>query len=198
MPQSARRDPRSSRSYRTIGVTSDNLARDLTRRELEQQLDRSGRMDFDEQYRRRRVSEAEERSQQRKKIRATVRKAQPIPIAAVAGGVALAVLAVMVVNCQVRINAISDGIVTMKKQISALETEQIALQTQYEQAFDLAAVKESAEGMGMQQPGEGQIIYIDLPGEDRAIVCQDTHEGVLTRFFTALEQHVLSMVEYFR
>lgn len=198
MPQSARRDPRSSRSYRSIGVTSDNLARDLTRRELERQLDRSGRMDFDEQYRRRRISEAEEHSQQRKKIRATVRKAQPIPIVAVAGGAALAVLAVMVVNCQVRINAISDSIVTMKQQISALETEQIALQTQYEQAFDLAAVKESAEEMGMQQPGEGQIIYIDLPGEDRAIVCQDTHGGVLTRLFTALEQHVLSMVEYFR
>ena len=90
-----------------------------------------------------------------------------MPVAAVIGSGVLAVLAVMVVICQAQINAISSDIVAMKQDIHELEVEQIALQTQYEQAFDLASVKEAAEAAGMHQPSEGQIIYIDLPGEDQ-------------------------------
>lgn len=201
MPQSARRTTRStkaSKSYRSIDAVHDNLARDLTRHELEEQLERSGRMDFDEQYRRRKESEADRRSRQRRSFRATVRKAQPLPLAAVVGGTAIAAMAILVVNCQVKINAISDGIVDMKQQIEQLEVEQISLQTKYEQAFDLAAVKESAEALGMQQPGDGQIIYIDLPGEDQARSYRDEGDGVLTHIFTALGQHIFTMMEYFR
>lgn len=201
MPQSARRTTRSakaSRYYHSVDTVRDNLARDLTRHELEEQLEKSGRMDIDEQYRRRKESEADKRSRQRRSFRATVRKAQPLPLAAVAGGVAIAAMAILVVNCQVQINAISEGIVDMKQQIEQLEIQQISLQTQYEQAFDLATVKESAEALGMQQPGDGQIIYIDLPGEDQARAYRDEADGILTHIFTALGQHIFTMMEYFR
>lgn len=193
MPQSTRRDPR---SYRTPGVVNDNLARDLTRRELEERLERSGQLDFDQQYRHRQESNADRLSRQRQATRATVRQPQKIPVLAVAGGVILAVLAVMVVNCQVQINAISNNIVSMKREIEELESEQITLQTQYEQIFDLASVKEAAEAAGMHRPGEGQIIYIDLPGEDQAVASIKNEEGVFSRFFTALGQRVLAVLEY--
>ena len=202
MPRNAkRRDIRShrdTRSYRTPGVIHDNLARDLTRHELEERLNRSGQIDFDQQYRRRRESNADRLSRQRQAVRATVRQPQKIPVISVAGAVILAVLAVMVVNCQVQINEISNNIVTMKKQISELEAEQISLQTRYEQAFDLATVKEAAEAAGMHQPGEGQIIYINLPGEDQAVTCLEEHEGFFARVFAALGNHALSVLEYFR
>jgi len=195
MPQSAKRDPR---SYRTPGVVNDNLARDLTRRELEERLERSGQLDFDQQYRRRQESNADKLSRQRQATKATVRQAQSIPLATFVGGAALAVLAVMIVYCQVQINAISSSIVTMKQQIQELETEQVSLQTRYEQAFDLATVKEAAESVGMHQPGEGQVIYINLPGEDQAVTGIESDDGVLARIFSALGQHVYAVLEYFR
>lgn len=202
MPRNAtRRDTRShrdSRAYRTPGVIHDNLARELTRHELEERLNRSGQIDFDQQYRRRQESNADRLSRQRKAVRATVRQPQKIPVASVAGSVILAVLAVMVVYCQVQINEISSSIVTMKKQISELEEEQISLQTRYEQAFDPAAVKAAAEAAGMQQPGEGQVIYIDLPGEDQTVSGMEKEDGVLTKIFTALNQRFYTVLEYFR
>lgn len=193
MPQNARRrTSRPSSSYRSTGVIHDNLARELNWQE--QRLAENGQ----QQYRRAEETAADQRSRQRRSVRMTVRKAQPIPIASVMGGAAIAVLAVLVISCQVKINAISDSIVTMKKEISELEIAQIALQTQYEQAFDLATVKESAEAMGMQQPVEGQIIYIDLPGEDQAIVCREENASIFSRMAAALKEQMCALVEYFR
>ena len=195
MPQSAKRDPR---SYRTPGVVNDNLARDLTRRELEERLERSGQLDVDQQYRRPQETNADQLSRQRQARKATVRQAQSIPVVAVLGGMVLAVLAVMIVNCQVQINAMSSGIVDMKRQIQELEIEQVSLQTRYEQAFDLASVKEAAESVGMHQPGEGQVIYINLPGEDQAVTGMNREEDGLGSFFAKLGQHVYAVLEYFR
>lgn len=195
MQPSTRRDPR---SYRTPGVVNDNLARDLTRRELEERLERSGRLDFDQQYRRVQETNADKLSRQRRARKASVRQAQSIPIFAVFGGMVMAVLAVMIVNCQVQINAMSSGIVDMKRQIQELEIEQVSLQTRYEQAFDLAVVKEAAEAAGMHQPGDGQIIYINLPGEDQAVTGMDQVEGGLGNFFASLGQHIYTVLEYFR
>ena len=45
--------------------------------------------------------------------------------------------------------------------------EQVALMAKYEQSFDLSSVKEIAESVGMAQPSESQICYIDLPGSDQ-------------------------------
>ena len=60
----------------------------------------------------------------------------------------------------------------MKSEIKTLEVEQVALLTQYEQTFDLSAVKEAAMAAGMHQPSESQIIYISLPGEDQVTAYQ--------------------------
>lgn len=195
MPQNAKRDPR---SYRTPGVVNDNLARDLTRRELEERLERSGQLDFDQQYRRVQETNADQLSRQRQARKATVRQAQSIPLGAVVGGAVLAVLAVMIVNCQVQINAMSSGIVTMKQQIRELEIERVSLQTRYEQAFDLATVKEAAEAVGMHPPGEGQVIYINLPGEDQVVTGVEQEDGTLSDMFEQLSQHVYAVLEYFR
>ena len=195
MPASNRRDVR---SYNTPGVVNGNLARDLRSRELEQQLDRSGQLDFDKQYRQQQESNADKLSRQRQQRRAAVRQPQSIPAAAVLCGAAVAYLAVLVVNCHVQINQISGDIVSMKQQIALLEQEQVSLRTRYEQAFDLTGVKAAAEAAGMQQPSEGQIYYIDLPGEDQAVVCQQAEEGVLNRVFSVLAQRFCAVLEYFR
>ena len=168
---SSTRRPR--KKYDTPGTANDNLARKLDSRELERRLERSGQVDFDQQYRQRRETEAERRSRQRAKAKAAVRPAQKVNILAVLAFFGIAALTVGVLLCYIQLNSISRNIVRMKTEITALEVEQVGLLTKYEQSFDLTSVKEAAESYGMVQPSESQIYNIELPGANQAV----SHSG---------------------
>ena len=173
------------RRYGAQNAVDGNLARKLDRRELERQLDRSGRMDFDELYERRPETAAERNARRRAQVKAAVRPAQKVSSLALLGFVCTAFLMVVLLLCYVRLNTISRSIVSMKSEIKTLEVEQVSLLTQYEQAFDLSAVKEAALAAGMKDPSDSQIYYISLPGEDQA----RTHSaggGALERLFAGL------------
>lgn len=186
------------RRYHTPGVVNGNLARDLNSRELERRLENSGQLDFDQQYRRRKETQAELIARQRAKAKEAVRPAQKVSPVTVLGFCLVGALLVGVLMCYVQINAISGSIVTMKEEISALEIEQVSLLTKYEQAFDLATVKEAAQAAGMTQPSDSQIYYIDLPGEDQAVAYSSQEAGIFSRVLAFLGQRVYTVVEYFR
>ena len=196
MAGSSGRKPR--QRYNTPGVVDGNLARKLDSRALERRLERSGQLDFDQQYRRRRETEAERLSRRRAQAKAAVRPAQRVSFAAVLGFAFVGALMVATLLCYVRINSISRSIVSMKERISVLEVEQVALLTQYEQAFDLSSVKEAAEAAGMTIPSESQIYYIDLPGEDQAVSYTGRDGGLLDRVLTGLSRAMYAVVEYFQ
>ena len=118
--------------------------------------------------------------------------------AAVLGFAFVGALMVATLLCYVRINSISRSIVSMKERISVLQVEQVALLTQYEQAFDLSSVKEAAEAAGMTIPSESQIYYIDLPGEDQAVSYTGRDGGLLDRVLTGLSRAMYAAVEYFQ
>lgn len=156
------------RRYNNPSVVNGSLARKLDHRELERQLDRSGRMDFDELYEPQRESRIERNARRRAQARASVRVVtRPSNMTLLAFG-CVAALLVVLLGCYVRINTISRSIVSMKAEISELEVKQVSLLTQYEQTFDLSAVKEAAIAAGMSLPSESQVFYITLPGEDQA------------------------------
>lgn len=194
----ADRRNRTRQSYRTPGVVDGNLARRLDGQELERRLERSGQLDFDQQYRRRKETEAERLARRRAKAKASVRPAQKVNGAAVLGFAGVAAMMVVLLLCYVRINAISRSIVQMKEEIKALQVEQVSLLTQYEQKFDLASVKAAAEAAGMSRPSESQIYYIDLPGADQAVAYGSESGGVLDKFFASLGRDVYAVMEYFR
>ncbi|MDE7220899.1 MAG: hypothetical protein K2O45_14985 [Oscillospiraceae bacterium] len=186
---------RTSRRNSALGPVDGNLARKYERREadsreLERRLDHSGRMDFDQLYERRPETAAERNARRRAQLKASIRPAQRVSFLAMLGFACVGALMVVLLLCYVQLNSISRSIVAMKSEISRLQVEQIALLTQYEQTFDLSAVKEAAEAAGMTQPSDGQIYYISLPGEDRARVHQPESRG-LERFFTAWSQGIL-------
>ena len=185
------------RSYHTHGVVSGHLARELNHQELERRLETSGQLDFDQQYRRRKETEAEFIARQRARAKAAVRPAQKVSPAAVLGFAAVSALTVLLLLCYVEMNAISTRIVTMKSEIEQLEIEQVSLMAQYEQAFDMATVKEAAEEAGMTQPSDSQIYYVSLPGEDQAVAVNQQEEGVISQILAFLGQRFYAMVEYF-
>ncbi len=171
------------RGYNTPGVVDGNLARKPDSRELERQLDRSGRMDFDQLYERQPESAIERNARRRAQAKAVARPAQKISSMTMLGCVCVAFFTVVLLLCYVRLNTISRSIVSMKSEIKQLEVEQVSLLTQYEQTFDLSAVKEAAVTAGMNQPSDSQVCYINLPGEDQATA---HHPGERTwqSFFT--------------
>lgn len=185
------------RRYHIPGVVSGSLARELNHQELERRLETSGQLDFDQQYRRRKETEAELIARQRARAKAAVRPAQKVSPAAVLGFAAVSALTVLLLLCYVEMNAISTRIVTMKSEIEQLEIEQVSLMAQYEQAFDMATVKEAAEEAGMTQPSDSQIYYVSLPGEDQAVAVNQQEEGVISQILAFLGQRFYAMVEYF-
>lgn len=188
------------RRYNTPGVVNGSLARELEfdGRELERRLERSGQLDFDQQYKQRKESQAEQIARQRAKAKAAIRPAQKASPVLVMGFACVAALLMGLLMCYVQINAVSNSIVDMKSEISQLEIEQVTLLTRYEQAFDLASVKESAQAAGMSQPSDSQIYYIDLPGQDRAVAYSAQKVGFLADVKEGLSQRFLATMEYFR
>lgn len=193
-------DKRTKRRYSAPGPVDGNLARKLdrgpSRQELERQLDRSGRMDFDQLYERPVETAAERNARRRAQARAAIRTAQKVSPLALLGFVCVAFLMVVLLLCYVRLNAISRSIVSMKTEISQLEVEQVSLLTQYEQTFDLSAVKEAAAAAGMIQPSDSQVFYISLPGEDQATVHR-SRSSPLDKFFAAIGRGIYAAAEYF-
>ncbi len=186
------------RRYHTPGVVDGNLARKLDSQELQRQLETSGQLDFDQQYRRRQESRSDQIARRRAEVKSTVRPAQKVSLAAVAGFALAAGMLVCLLLCYVHLNTISGEIVQMKSEISQLEVEQVALLAQYEQAFDLATVKDAAQAAGMSQPSDSQIIYLDLPGQDRAVTYNAPEAGVFSRIAATVSKSVYTVLEYFR
>ena len=188
------------RRYNTPGVVNGSLAHELEfdSRELERRLERSGQLDFDQQYKQRKETQAEQIARQRAKAKAAVRPAQKASPVLVMGFACVAALLMGLLMCYVQINAVSNSIVDMKSEISQLEIEQVTLLTRYEQAFDLASVKEAALAAGMSQPSDSQIYYIDLPGQDRAVAYSAQKVGFLADVKEGLSQRFLATMEYFR
>ena len=183
-------DKRANRRPGAPRPVEGNLARKLDRRELDRrELDRSGRMEFDELYERRPESAMERNARRRANFKATLRTAQRVSPMAMLGFACVAALMVALLLCYVRLNSISRSIVSMKSETNQLKVEQVNLLTEYEQTFDLSAVKEAAEAAGMTQPSEGQIYYVSLPGEDQ-VTAHQVESGALERLFTALSRWI--------
>lgn len=165
-----------------------NLARKLDN------LNRSGRMDFDELYERRPETALERNARRRAQAKANLRPAQKVSAMALLGFVCTAFLMVVLLLCYVRLNTISRSIVSMKEEIKALEVQQVSLLTEYEQTFDLSAVKEAALAAGMRDPSESQIYYISLPGEDQATAYQPENNP-LEKFALSFDWEIPSLLE---
>ena len=125
------------------GMVNGSLAYDFGA--LERQLEDTGRMDPDLYTLPMEETSADVISRAHEHTKARVRPAQHVSPVMVLGAMAVAVLMVMVVLSYVELATISDSVVSMRSQVSDLETRQVALQTQYEQAFDLDAAAFGAE-----------------------------------------------------
>ena len=174
------------------GATYGSLAYDLDALAREKQLDEAGKLP----QKKVRPAQPEVQPVQRRQsaARAAVR---PSPVLLL-GTVLVVGMDIALMLCYVKLTGISDNVSSIKREISALEEEHVALLTAYERTFDLATVKAAAEAAGMSKPSSGQIQYIDLSGADSVEVYAAGGAAALNGFTEKAESLWAYVLEYFR
>lgn len=174
------------------GATYGSLAYDLDALAREKQLDEAGKLP----QKKVRPAQPEVQPVQRRQTaaRAAVR---PSPVLLL-GTVLVVGMVIALMLCYVKLTGISDNVSSIKREISALEDEHVALLTAYERTFDLATVKAAAEAAGMSKPSSGQIQYIDLSGADSVEVYAAGGAAALNSFTEKAESLWAYVLEYFR
>ncbi len=174
------------------GATYGSLAYDLDALAREKQLDEAGKLP----QKKVRPAQPEVQPVQRRQsaARAAVR---PSPVLLL-GTVLVVGMVIALMLCYVKLTGISDNVSSIKREISALEEEHVALLTEYERTFDLATVKAAAEAAGMSKPSSGQIQYIDLSGADSVEVYAAGGAAALNGFTEKAESLWAYVLEYFR
>ena len=174
------------------GATYGSLAYDLDALAREKQLDEAGKLP----QKKVRPAQPEVPPVQRRQsaARAAVR---PSPVLLL-GTVLVVGMVIALMLCYVKLTGISDNVSSIKREISALEEEHVALLTAYERTFDLATVKAAAEAAGMSKPSSGQIQYIDLSGADSVEVYAAGGAAALNGFTEKAESLWAYVLEYFR
>lgn len=174
------------------GATYGSLAYDLDALAREKQLDEAGKLP----QKKVRPAQPEVQPVQRRQsaARAAVR---PSPVLLL-GTVLVVGMVIALMLCYVKLTGISDNVSSIKRKISALEEEHVALLTAYERTFDLATVKAAAEAAGMSKPSSGQIQYIDLSGADSVEVYAAGGAAALNGFTEKAESLWAYVLEYFR
>lgn len=174
------------------GATYGSLAYDLDALAREKHLDEAGKLP----QKKVRPAQPEVQPVQRRQTaaRAAVR---PSPVLLL-GTVLVVGMVIALMLCYVKLTGISDNVSSIKREISALEEEHVALLTAYERTFDLATVKAAAEAAGMSKPSSGQIQYIDLSGADSVEVYAAGGAAALNGFTEKAESLWAYVLEYFR
>ena len=174
------------------GATYGSLAYDLDALAREKQLDEAGKLP----QKKVRPAQPEVQPVQRRQsaARAAVR---PSPVLLL-GTVLVVGMVIALMLCYVKLTGISDNVSSIKREISALEEEHVALLTAYKRTFDLATVKAAAEAAGMSKPSSGQIQYIDLSGADSVEVYAAGGAAALNGFTEKAESLWAYVLEYFR
>ena len=168
-----------------------NLAYDLDRAAREHDLHHAGEERREEQQVARPVPRTDVVA------RPLVREAQRVSLLSVMGFAAVAVMAVMVLMSYVTLTQLSSDVVSLKKDLAALETENVMLTAEYQRIYDLSTVKEAAVAAGMAKPVSGQVYYMDLSSGDSAVVYQTERPNILSRLLTSMNHGVYAVVEYF-
>ena len=178
--------------YNKRSAVYGSLAYDLDALARERQLDDAGKLP------QRPRPQAQQEAQPVRRQKAAARASVQLSPAVLIGTVIVTAMVVALMLCYVKLTGISDNVSSIKREISALEEQHIALLTEYERTFDLAAVKAAAEAAGMSKPSSGQIQYIDLSGADSVEVYAAGGAAALNGFTARVEDIWAYILEYFR
>ena len=180
---------------RYSGRVNGNLAYDPAYEERQRRLRRE--QEYEREHQREEFMRPPQRKVQ-KKVAPVRRQREKVSLGALCGFAALTAMVALMILCRAQLTEISSQVVSVQKEIAALEDEHVALLTRYEKTFDLTTIKEAAAAAGMAKPSASQVYYIDLSEADSVVVYQQKSQNVLARALTSLGNGVCAVVEYFK
>ena len=117
---------------------------------------------------------------------------------AVVGFLAVAVFAVMLIASYTQLTVANDEMVSLRRELSSLQSENAKLSAQYEKVFDLATIQ-AVVGDTMVRPTNEQVVYIDLSAPDTVTVYQSGGgDSLFQRIVDGVGDIFGSIIEYFR
>ena len=79
----------------------------------------------------------------------------------------MGVFAVLLLFSYVQLTTISQQVVELRSEMTALQSEEAKLRTAYELSYDLSSIEETMTASGaMVRPQNGQVVYVDLSEPD--------------------------------
>jgi len=126
-----------------------------------------------------------------------VREAGQVAPFAVVGFLAVAVFALLLVMSYAQLTVVSGETVSLRNELSALQTENATLTAQYEQVFDMETIQ-AAVGGTMVRPTNDQVVYIDLSEPDAVVVYGEEAAGGFAGALESAGKVVSGVFEYFR
>ena len=130
-----------------------------------------------------------------------VREAGQISVFAVVGFLAVGVFAVLLMLSTVQLTRVSDEMISLKSQLSNLQSEEKKLMAQYELAYDLSTIEQKVTSDGsMVKPQSSQIYTLDLSEEDSVVHYSRENGGTETvdSLISSLKSLLDGALSYFR
>lgn len=130
-----------------------------------------------------------------------VREAGQISVFAVVGFLAVGVFAVLLMLSTVQLTRVSDEMISLKSQLSNLQSEEKKLMAQYELAYDLSTIEQKVTSDGsMVKPQSSQIYTLDLSEEDSVVHYSRENGGAETvdSLISSLKSLLDGALSYFR
>ena len=137
---------------RYSGRVNGNLAYDPAYEERQRRLRREREYEREHERQREEFMRPPQRKVQ-KKAAPVRRQREKVSLGTLCGFMALAAMVALMIMCRAQLTEISAQVVSVQKEISALEDEHVALLTRYEKTFDLTTIKEAAAAAGMAYSG---------------------------------------------
>ncbi len=112
-----------------------------------------------------------------------VREAGKVSPFAVVGFLSIAVMAVMLLMCCVRLTILNDESAHLRNQLSQLQAEEADLLARYELAYDLQTIEAELLSSGaMVRPAGDQMVVLDLSEPDNVVVYDQSEptDGVVS------------------
>lgn len=131
------------------------------------------------------------------RTRVQIREAGQVAPFAVVGFLAVAAFAALLLLSYVQYTVLSSEMVSLRSQMTALQTENATLSAEYEKVFDMATIQ-AAVGDTMVRPSGDQVVYIDLSEPDNVTVYGEEAETGIVGALKGLGTMLGEMIEYFR
>ncbi len=146
------------------------------------------------QPQRRRLPQEQPLHEQRQRVRA---KTAVAPFTLL-GMVVVACMLVLVIFGYVQLFEASSDVSELESKLSELTQERIQLQARYDAKIDLNAISLRAAELGLSEPKESQVVYVNLTGSDRAEIYQEEKTNVIEEIVSAVEERISGLIAYLR